>query len=83
MSFMGDDGEGTWGTATGWGTGNRRADPLLVAGWPDVDLHLQAGSPPMVAATEERLEGLELTLMVPESQGPRGASIMVSAIWIE
>jgi 3,4-dihydroxy 2-butanone 4-phosphate synthase / GTP cyclohydrolase II len=38
----------------------------------------QAGCQPMVAASAERLEALELHLMVPEAAGPRGASIMVS-----
>ena len=38
----------------------------------------QAGSPPMVTASTERLESLELHLMVPDTPGPRGASIMVS-----
>jgi hypothetical protein len=37
--------DGTWATATGQGQGNRAADPLFVAGWPDVDVHLRANSP--------------------------------------
>ena len=37
-----------------------------------------AGSPPMVVATRERFEDLELDQMVSGAQGPRGASIMVS-----
>jgi len=38
----------------------------------------QAGSPPVVTATHDRLELLELHPMVPDAPGPRGASIMVS-----
>jgi 3,4-dihydroxy 2-butanone 4-phosphate synthase/GTP cyclohydrolase II len=37
-----------------------------------------AGSPPSVTASKERLEALELSMMVPGAPGPRGASIMVS-----
>jgi len=43
----------------------------------------QAGSPPAVTASKERLEALELDLMVPGAQGPRGASIMVSVNAVE
>jgi len=37
--------DGTWAAATGQGQGNITADPLFVAGWPEVDLRLQANSP--------------------------------------
>jgi len=37
--------DGTWATATGQGQGNRAADPLFVAGWSGVDLHVRANSP--------------------------------------
>jgi 3,4-dihydroxy 2-butanone 4-phosphate synthase/GTP cyclohydrolase II len=37
-----------------------------------------AGNPPVVTAGKEHLETLELHLMVPGAQGPRGASIMVA-----
>jgi hypothetical protein len=37
--------DGTWTAATSQGQGDVTADPLFVSGWPEVDLHLQAGSP--------------------------------------
>jgi hypothetical protein len=37
--------DGTWAAATGQGQGDRAADPMFVAGWPDVDVHLRASSP--------------------------------------
>jgi hypothetical protein len=37
--------DGTWTSVTGQGQGDVTADPLLVSGWPEVDLHLQANSP--------------------------------------
>lgn len=37
--------DGTWTARTGQGAGDVGADPLFVAGWPAVDLHLRAGSP--------------------------------------
>ena len=37
-----------------------------------------AGNPPVVTASREHLERLELHLTVPSAQAPRGASIMVS-----
>lgn len=37
--------DGTWSTATGQGQGDRAADPLFVAGWSEVDLHLRTNSP--------------------------------------
>jgi hypothetical protein len=37
--------DGTWATSTGQGQGDITADPLFVAGWSGVDLHLRANSP--------------------------------------
>jgi hypothetical protein len=36
---------GAWAAATGQGRGDITADPLFVAGWPEVDLRLRRGSP--------------------------------------
>lgn len=36
---------GTWSAATGQGQGDITIDPSFVSGWPNVDLHLQPGSP--------------------------------------
>lgn len=36
---------GTWADLTGQGVGSLVLDPLFLSEWPDVDLHLQAGSP--------------------------------------
>jgi len=43
--------DGTWTKITGQGQGDLTADPLFVAGWPNVDLHLRAGSPAINAGT--------------------------------
>jgi hypothetical protein len=36
---------GGWSKLSGMGQGDLSIDPQFVAGWPDVDLHLKAGSP--------------------------------------
>jgi hypothetical protein len=36
---------GGWTYRTGQGQGNLTVDPLFISGWPEVDLHLQVGSP--------------------------------------
>jgi hypothetical protein len=43
--------DGTWAAATGQGEGDIAIDPLFVAGWPNVDLHLQENSPAIDAGT--------------------------------
>ncbi len=43
--------DGTWTTFTGQGTEDVTADPLFVAGWPNVNLHLQVGSPAVNAGS--------------------------------
>jgi len=42
---------GTWSKITGQGQGDRVADPLFVAGWFPVDLHLKTGSPAIKAGS--------------------------------
>jgi hypothetical protein len=46
-------GDGTWESATGQGEGDVTADPQLESGWPDVDLHLGAGSPAVDAGSAD------------------------------
>ena len=46
-----DIADGTWSKVTGQGQGDCVADPLFVVGWPQVDLHLKAGSPAMKAGS--------------------------------
>lgn len=36
---------GTWASFTGMGRNDLAADPLFTSDWPEVDLHIQAGSP--------------------------------------
>jgi hypothetical protein len=45
--------DGTWAASTGQGQGNITSEPLFVSGWPEVDLHLQAGSPAVNAGSVE------------------------------
>jgi len=45
--------DGTWTDVTGQGAGDVTADPLLAAGWPDLDLHLAAGSPAIDAGSTD------------------------------
>jgi hypothetical protein len=45
--------DGTWAASTGQGQGNITSEPLFVSGWPEVDLHLQAGSPAVNAGSAE------------------------------
>jgi hypothetical protein len=45
--------DGTWTSVTGQGQGDVTADPLLVSGWPEVDLHLQANSPAVDAGSPD------------------------------
>jgi hypothetical protein len=45
--------DGTWNSLTGQGQGDVTDDPLFVSGWPDVDLHLQAGSPAVDAGSAD------------------------------
>jgi hypothetical protein len=45
--------DGTWTSYSGQGRGDGTADPLFVAGWPEVDPHLQAGSPAVDAGVAE------------------------------
>jgi len=44
-----DIGDGTWADFSQQGEGDLTADPLFVAGWPDFDFHLDAGSPALGA----------------------------------
>ncbi|MDD1654279.1 MAG: right-handed parallel beta-helix repeat-containing protein [Methanomicrobiales archaeon] len=37
--------DGTWARLTGQGQGDLSVDPLFVSPWPDLDLHLEPGSP--------------------------------------
>ena len=45
--------DGTWTKMTGQGKGDITADPLLMAGWPELDLHLEAGSPAIGAGSPD------------------------------
>jgi hypothetical protein len=45
--------DGTWASLTGQGLNDLATDPLLVSGWPTVDVHLQAGSPAVDAGSAE------------------------------
>jgi hypothetical protein len=45
--------DGTWASYTGQGQNDVTDDPLFVSGWPEVDLHLQAGSPAVNAGSAE------------------------------
>jgi hypothetical protein len=45
--------DGTWASYTGRGQNDTTDDPLFVSGWPEVDLHLQAGSPAVNAGSTE------------------------------
>jgi hypothetical protein len=45
--------DGTWTSVAGQGQGDVTADPLLVSGWSEVDLHLQAGSPAVDAGSPD------------------------------
>jgi len=45
--------DGTWAASTGQGQGDVVADPLFVSNWPEVDPHLQAGSPAVNAGSVE------------------------------
>ncbi len=45
--------DGTWAASTGQGQGDVVADPLFVSNWPEVDPHLQAGSPAVNASSVE------------------------------
>jgi len=55
---------GDWAAATGQGAGDIAADPLLAAGWPDVDLRLRRGSPAIAISAGAAPEVL--------SAGPKG-----------
>jgi hypothetical protein len=55
-------GDGTWASFSGQGEGDLTADPLFLAGWPEFDSHLGAGSPAIGAglpngAPSDDLEG--------------------------
>jgi hypothetical protein len=45
--------DGTWTSYTDQGQNDVTGDPLFVAGWPEVDLHLQADSPAVNAGRAE------------------------------
>jgi hypothetical protein len=45
--------DGTWASVTGQGQGDVTADPLFESGWPNVDLHVQAGSPAVDAGSAD------------------------------
>jgi hypothetical protein len=45
--------DGTWASLTGQGRNDLATDPLFVSGWPDADLHLQAGSLAIDAGSAE------------------------------
>jgi hypothetical protein len=45
--------DGTWAAVTGQGQADVTADPVFVSGWPDVDLHLRAGSPAVDAGSAD------------------------------
>jgi len=44
---------GTWTDRTGQGQGSLAVEPLFVSGWPEVDLHLQTGSPAIDAGDND------------------------------
>ena len=45
--------DGTWTKSTGQGAGDVTADPLLEAGWPQLDLRLASGSPAIDAGSPD------------------------------
>jgi hypothetical protein len=45
--------DGIWTASTGQGQGNITSEPLFVSDWPEVDLHLRAGSPAVNAGSAE------------------------------
>jgi hypothetical protein len=45
--------DGTWDSYSGQGNGDLTSDPLFVAGWPEADLRLQAGSPALDAGAAD------------------------------
>jgi hypothetical protein len=54
VSFMrAEMSDGTWTSVTGQGQEDVTADPLFVLDWPEVDLHLKAGSPAVDAGSTD------------------------------
>jgi hypothetical protein len=51
--------DGTWAAASGQGEGDIIADPLFVADWPDVDLHVQGGSQTIDSGTSENAPSVD------------------------
>jgi hypothetical protein len=45
--------DGTWTASTSQGQGDITSEPLFMAAWPEVDLHLQAGGPAVNAGSAE------------------------------
>lgn len=67
--------DGTWTASTGQGVGDMAADPLFVAGWPNVDLHLQENSPAVNAGTSTGAPSSDLE----GNSRPRGSAYDISA----
>ena len=65
--------DGTWTASTGRGQGNITSEPLFVSGWPEVDLHLQAGSPAVNAGSAEGAPGNDIEGRPRDAQPDMGA----------
>jgi hypothetical protein len=65
--------DGTWAQFSGQGVGDLSADPLFLSGWPDVDAHLQSGSPAINAGTPDGAPDLDLEGKPRDSQPDIGA----------
>jgi hypothetical protein len=65
--------DGTWTALLAQGDGNLVLDPLFVSGWPDVDLHLQPGSPAINAGTANFSPDVDMLSNPRDSQPDIGA----------
>jgi hypothetical protein len=65
--------DGTWAALTGQGQGDLTVDPLVVAGWPDVDLHLQETSPAVDAGASAGAPADDLERQPRDAQPDVGA----------
>jgi hypothetical protein len=54
---------GAWAAASGQGEGDIVADPLFIAKWPDVDLHLQENSSAIDSGTSENAPSVDCECM--------------------
>jgi hypothetical protein len=52
--------DGVWNSLSGSGVGDLVEDPLFLSPWPDVDLHLQPGSPAIDASNRQYAPAVDL-----------------------